>query len=82
MDRTLKLRRQRQRGELGLVAHFGDEEGQGGGHESPGAMNLRVFVERVGMQCPQAEGDEYCAGDPRQQMRRDQLRQPDAYRAR
>jgi hypothetical protein len=77
----LKLRTQRHRGELGLVAHFGDEEGDRGGDEGTGRMDLRVFVERIRMQRPEAEDDEDGAGDPGQPVRRDQLRQPDADRA-
>jgi hypothetical protein len=51
----MKLRAERHRRELGLVAHFGDEEGDGGGDEGAGRVSLRVFVERIRMQGPQAE---------------------------
>jgi hypothetical protein len=80
-ERACMLRAQRHSGELGLVTHLGDEEGDGGGDEGTGRVDLGCFVERIRMQGPEAEGDEHGAGDPGQPVRRNKLRQPDTDRA-
>ena len=55
---AVEARRQRNRGELRLVAHLGEEEGDQRGDERTGAVDLRIAVERIRMQRPQAEADE------------------------
>ena len=64
------LRGQHDGGDLGLVAHFGQEECDHGGAKHPPAWRSVgfAFVQLVGDQHPHRHGDERCTQDPAQYL--------------
>jgi hypothetical protein len=66
---------EQRRGDLGLVADFGQKEGNGGGRErTVGGQLLVAFVKFVGLERPQRHGDEADSHHPAQDVRRQEAR--------
>ena len=77
------LRGQHDGGNLGLVAHLGQEERhQRGAEHAPAGLAIGIaFVELVGDQHPHRHGDERGAQNPAQHLRADEGRDPGSHRA-
>ena len=66
---------------LVLSPHLGQKEGDKRGDEGTGAVEARIVVERVGMQGPEAEGDEEHSHADDERGSRDERGDPFAERA-
>lgn len=81
-DERIVVGRQCHRGELSLIAHFDQKEGDECSQKHTSASEVPVFIQLVWLQRPRAEGEEREGNNPPQCLGGHEAREPDPHVAR